>query len=104
MIKIFKITFAFVLIGFILGCSQVLQTVDLKADAEDVSSQEDFNVIEKLLRLKKRDHKGMLHIFEKYYETIEVKMLNLFWKRLLYFQNFLNMKRQANTKSALETR
>ena len=52
MIKIFKITFAFVLIGFVLGCSQVLQTVDLKVDAEDVSSQEDFNVIEKTLTIK----------------------------------------------------
>ena len=52
MIKIFKITFAFVLIGFVLSCSQVLQTVDLKVDAEDVSSQEEFNVIEKTLTIK----------------------------------------------------
>ena len=52
MIKIFKTTFAFVLIGFVLSCSQVLQTVDLKVDAEDVSSQEEFNVIEKTLTIK----------------------------------------------------
>jgi len=52
MIKILKITFAFVLLGLVLSCSQVLQTVDLKVDTEDVSSQEEFNVIEKTLTIK----------------------------------------------------
>ena len=52
MIKIFKISYVFVLIGFVQGCSQVLQTVDLKVDSEDISSQEEFRVIEKTLTIK----------------------------------------------------
>ena len=52
MTKIFKITFAFVLIGFVLSCSQVLQTVDLNINTEDSSVQEVFNVVEKTLTIR----------------------------------------------------
>ena len=52
MIKIFKITFAFVLTGFVLSCSQVLQTVELDINTEDRSVQEIFNVVEKTLTIR----------------------------------------------------
>ena len=52
MIKIFKITFAFVLTGFVLSCSQVLQTVELDINTEDRSVQEMFNVVEKTLTIR----------------------------------------------------
>ena len=48
MIRIFKITIAFVLMGVLLSCSQVLQTVNLDISTEDSSVQEVFNVVEKL--------------------------------------------------------
>ena len=52
MIKIFKIAFAFVLTGFVLSCSQVLQTVELDISTEDPSVQEIFNVVEKTLTIR----------------------------------------------------
>ena len=42
----------FFLAGLLTGCSQVLQTVDLKINAEDNSIQEEFNVVEKTLSIK----------------------------------------------------
>ena len=56
MTKIFKLF----LIGFSVlitaNCSQVLQTVELRLDIEDVSSQEEFNVVEKVLTLKEAEN------------------------------------------------
>ena len=40
------------LVGIITGCSQVLQTVDLKINSEDSSLQEVFNVKKKTLTIK----------------------------------------------------
>lgn len=40
-----------VLIGIFSGCSQVLETIDLSLDNEDILAQEDFKVIEKTLTL-----------------------------------------------------
>ena len=42
----------FFLAGLIVGCSQVLQTVDLEINSEDLSMQEEFNVVEKTLTIK----------------------------------------------------
>ena len=42
----------FFLAGFLTGCSQVLQTVDLNINAEDSSLQEEFNVVEKTLTIR----------------------------------------------------
>ena len=52
MIKIFKIALAFVLTGFVLSCSQVLQTIELDINTEDRSVQEIFNVVEKTLTIR----------------------------------------------------
>lgn len=52
MIKLFTYISIFFLVGLFTGCSQVLQTVDLKINAEDNSIQEEFNVIEKTLSIK----------------------------------------------------
>ena len=40
------------LAGLLIGCSQVLQTVDLKINSEDPSMQEKFDVVEKTLTIK----------------------------------------------------
>ena len=59
MVKIFKIIFAFILIAFVLSCSQVLQTVNLDINSEDNSLQEQFNVIEKTLTIREaKAHKN----------------------------------------------
>ena len=47
MIKLFTYISLFCLVGLFTGCSQVLQTVDLKINAEDNSIQEEFNVVGK---------------------------------------------------------
>ncbi len=66
MIKIFKITFAFVLMSLLLSCSQILQTVNLDINTEDNSVQEVFNVVEKTLTIeeareqKAADYKRMV--------------------------------------------
>ena len=52
MIKMFKITFAFILMSLLLSCSQILQTVNLDINTEDNSVQEVFNVVEKTLTIK----------------------------------------------------
>ena len=52
MIKICKYITLFFLLGLLNGCSQVLQTVDLKVNAEDTSLQENFNVVEKTLTIR----------------------------------------------------
>ena len=52
MIKLFTYISIFFLVGLFTGCSQVLQTVDLKINAEDNSIQEEFNVVEKTLSIK----------------------------------------------------
>ena len=53
MIKIKKITLFCIIAVFLSNCSQVLQTVDLDINSEDNSLQEEFNVIEKTLTIKK---------------------------------------------------
>ena len=40
------------MIGFLLSCSQVLQTLDLDINTEDNSVQEMFNVVEKTLTIR----------------------------------------------------
>ena len=52
MINTFKITFGLIFLGFLLGCSQILQTVNLDVSSKDNSAQEEFNVIEKTLTIK----------------------------------------------------
>ena len=52
MTKFCKFISLLFLAGFITGCSQVLQTVNLSINAEDNSLQEKFNVIEKTLTIK----------------------------------------------------
>ena len=52
MIKNFKILLAFILMGFLSSCSQVLQTVDLDINSKDNSVQEQFKVVEKTLTIK----------------------------------------------------
>ena len=52
MIKFSQYITFFVLAGFIAGCSQVLQTVDLNINAEDNSLQEEFNVVENTLTIR----------------------------------------------------
>ena len=52
MTKLFTFISLFFLAGFLTGCSQVLQTVDLNINAEDSSLQEEFNVVEKTLTIR----------------------------------------------------
>ena len=52
MTKLFTYISLFFLAGFLTGCSQVLQTVDLNINAEDNSLQEAFNVVEKTLTIR----------------------------------------------------
>ena len=52
MTKLFNYIAFFFLTGFLTGCSQVLQTVDLNINAEDGSLQEEFNVVEKTLTIR----------------------------------------------------
>ena len=52
MAKSFKPILLFIITGFVISCSQVLQSVDLDINAEDDSVQERFNVIEKTLTIK----------------------------------------------------
>ena len=52
MTKIIQNISFFFLVGFITGCSQVLQTVDLDINSDDSSLQEKFNVVEKTLTIK----------------------------------------------------
>ena len=52
MTKIFTYISLFFLAGLLIGCSQVLQTVDLNINTEDDSLQEQFDVVEKTLTIK----------------------------------------------------
>ena len=52
MTKTFTHISLFFLAGLLIGCSQVLQTVDLNINSEDLSMQEEFNVVEKTLTIK----------------------------------------------------
>ena len=52
MIKFFNICILYLIIGVFAGCSQILQTVELQINSEDVSMQQEFNVIEKTLTIK----------------------------------------------------
>ena len=52
MTKLFTYISIFFLAGLIIGCSQVLQTVDLNINSEDNSLQEEFNVVEKTLTIR----------------------------------------------------
>jgi len=52
MTKLFTFISLFFLAGFLTGCSQVLQTVDLNLNSEDPSLQEEFNVVEKTLTIR----------------------------------------------------
>ena len=52
MTKLFTYISFFFLAGFLTGCSQVLQTVDLNINSEDNSLQEEFNVVEKTLTIR----------------------------------------------------
>ena len=52
MIKFSKIIIIYIVIGIASSCSQVLETVELKVNSEDVSNQEEFKVVEKTLTLK----------------------------------------------------
>ena len=52
MTKLFTyITLCF-LAGLLIGCSQVLETVDLDINSQDPALQEEFNVVEKTLTIK----------------------------------------------------
>ncbi len=52
MTKFFTYISIFFLAGFLIGCSQILETVDLDINSEDSSLQEKFNVVEKTLSIK----------------------------------------------------
>ena len=52
MTKLFTYILIFFLAGFFIGCSQVLETIDLDINSEDSSLLEEFNVIEKTLTIK----------------------------------------------------
>ena len=52
MTKLFNYISLFFLAGLLIGCSQVLQTVDLNINSDDPSMQEEFNVVEKTLTIK----------------------------------------------------
>ena len=52
MTKLFTYIAFFFLAGFLTGCSQVLQTVDLNVNTKNNSLQEEFNVIEKTLTIR----------------------------------------------------
>ena len=52
MTKLFTYISIFFLAGFLIGCSQVLETIDLDINSEDSSSQEEFNVVEKTLTIR----------------------------------------------------
>ncbi|MDA9666175.1 polysaccharide biosynthesis/export family protein, partial [bacterium] len=52
MTRFLKIIIIVNLLGMLLSCSQVLQTVELKLNTEDKSTQEKFNVVEKTLTSK----------------------------------------------------
>ena len=47
----FKIFFAIIVFNFLIGCSQILQDVDLRFDEKDRVAQEDFTIVEKTLTL-----------------------------------------------------
>ena len=49
MTNFFKIFFLSVGLSFSVGCSQILQDVDLSFDEKDAVEQEDFTVVEKTL-------------------------------------------------------
>lgn len=51
MTKFFNIVFFYIITVVVVGCSQVLQTVDLKVNTEDNYVQEEFNVIKKTLTI-----------------------------------------------------
>ena len=51
MIKILKISIIIIVTNSINSCSQVLQSVELKINAEDQAVQQEFNVIEKTLTI-----------------------------------------------------
>ena len=78
MIKIFKITFAFVLMSLLLSCSQILQTVNLDINTEDNSVQEVFNVVEELTIEEAREQKTA--DYKRGIEKGRAQMLNLFPK------------------------
>ena len=52
MTKLFSYISIFFLAGFFIGCSQVLETIDLDINSEDSSLQEEFNVVEKTLTIR----------------------------------------------------
>ena len=52
MTKLFTYISLFFLAGFLAGCSQILQTVELNLNSEDPSLQEEFNVVEKTLTIR----------------------------------------------------
>ena len=52
MTKLFTYISLFFLSGLLIGCSQVLQTVDLNINSDDPLMQEEFNVVEKTLTIK----------------------------------------------------
>ena len=51
MTRLFKILFLSVGLSFLIGCSQILQDVNLNFDEQDRVAQEDFTVVEKTLTL-----------------------------------------------------
>ena len=60
-----RISFLF-LAGFLTGCSQDLQTLDLNINTQDSSLQEEFNVVEKTLTIKEAKKQKAAPILGKY--------------------------------------
>ena len=50
--KLFTFISILFLVGFLIGCSQILETIDLDINSEDTSLQEEFNVVEKTLTIR----------------------------------------------------
>ena len=82
MTKLFTYISLFFLAGFLTGCSQVLQTVDLNINTEDNSLQEEFNVIEKTLTIREAKAQKTAPYSRTVVKTVVVKMLNPFPKNL----------------------
>ena len=71
--NLLKVIFFTFTIRTITSCSEVLQTIELRLDAKDKAIQQNFDVIEKLLRSKKRVGKMKLLTNEQFYKKEEAK-------------------------------
>ena len=91
MSKLFQIII-FISANLIVGCSQVLQTVDLRINTEDSALQEQFSVVEKTLTIEEARKQKKAPYKRIVLQSGRERMLNLFQKRLLCYQSFQKVK------------